>query len=51
MSLGRFLIQALPDATIPSPHADDKNRRKRQEAGETEPALCPVDARSKRRTS
>ena len=40
---GRFLIQALfPDATIPSPHADGQNRRKGQEAGETEPALCLV---------
>jgi len=40
-SLGRFLVRTLlPDATIPSPHADDQHRRKRQEAGETEPALC-----------
>ncbi len=43
MSLCRFLVQTLlPDATMPSPHADDQHRRKRQEAGETEPALCPV---------
>lgn len=43
MSLGRFLVQTLlPDATMPSPHADDQHRRKRQEAGETEPAHCPV---------
>src|SRR5437016_6014995 len=32
----------LPDATMPSPHPDDEHRRERQEAGETEPALCPV---------
>jgi hypothetical protein len=43
MSLGGFLVQTLlPDATMPSPHADDQHRRKRQEAGETEPAHCPV---------
>ena len=32
----------LPDATMPSPHADDQHRRQGQEAGETEPALGPV---------
>ena len=42
-SLGRFLIQTLlPDATIPSPHADDQQRPKRQEADESEPAFCSV---------
>jgi hypothetical protein len=43
MALGRFLVETLlPDATMPSPHADDPHRGKRQESGETEPALCPV---------
>jgi hypothetical protein len=43
MSRGRFLVQTLlPDATMPSPHADNQHRRQRQEASETEPALCPV---------
>src|SRR5438067_1405837 len=32
----------LLDVTIPSPHPFDEHRRKRQEAGETEPAFCPV---------
>jgi len=27
---------------MPSPQAEDQQRRKRQKAGETEPALCPV---------
>ena len=27
---------------MPSPHAADQHRRKRQEASEAEPALCPV---------
>ena len=43
MSLGRFLVQTLrPDATIPSPHADGRDRRKNEQDGETKPALCPV---------
>jgi hypothetical protein len=43
MSRGRFLVQTLlPDATVPSPPADDQHRRQRQEASETEPAFCPV---------
>jgi hypothetical protein len=33
MSLDRFLVQARrPDAMMPSPHADDQHRRKREEA-------------------
>ena len=42
MSVGRFLVQTLlPDATTPTPHANGKNRRQRQEPGEAEPALDP----------
>jgi hypothetical protein len=43
MSLGRFLIQTVrSDAPMRSPQADDQQRRKRQETGEAEAALCPV---------
>jgi hypothetical protein len=43
MSSGRFLVQPLPPHTVmPSPHAEDQHRRKRQGAAETELALCPV---------
>ena len=31
-----------PDATIPSPHPDDQQRPKRQDADESEPAFCLV---------
>jgi hypothetical protein len=42
MPLGRLLVQTLLlDAAMPSPHTDDQQRRQRQEAGETEPAVCP----------
>lgn len=41
--IDRLLVQTVrSDASMPSPQAEDQQRRKRQKAGETEPALCPV---------